>query len=79
MTADDCLICHAPGPHPINLTPPVLTRNMQYQPPCCPNCWEYLFAMLQDLPWIRYQISQYQLKLNHRGYDPTGCYLDSAH
>ena len=72
---DDCVFCKAKGPHPVTLKVPIATRNLLIEPACCEECWDILWIMLQDVPWLRYQITQYQSKARHRNYNIEGCWV----
>lgn len=50
---------------------------MRYPAEACFDCWDKLFCILADLPWIRYQFSQYVIPRNRPGYGPDGLYFNA--
>lgn len=63
-------------PPEVSLYPPIAGRNGAYLPGSCRDCWNTLFTMLNDLPWLRHEISQYKPKTDGRaGYWPDGLYF----
>lgn len=65
---DDCPLMH-------ELPPPLLSADMRHPARICDCCHEKLLAMMLDVPWIRYQMSQYVIPRNRPGYSPNGWYF----
>jgi hypothetical protein len=55
--------------------PPLLSRNIAHPEVVCPDCWDTLSHMITDLPWLRYQITQYVTPYSRRSYGPDGYYF----
>ncbi len=75
---DRCPICmRRPDKAPpiVSLPVPLLSRNALYPAAVCSECNYKLFLMFNDLPWIRYQLSQYVVPAGRPGYGPDGSYI----
>lgn len=71
---EKCILCLTNDAETF-LPSPIASRDTRYQPPACNDCQSRLFVMLWDLPWLRYQITQYREVRGTRNYDPNGVYF----
>lgn len=66
-----CQIADAETQAPV----PIGTADARYPLVVCNNCLGDLFYMLWDLPWLRYQMTQYRRPAGMRNYTPDGRYF----
>lgn len=60
----------------VQLPPPIGSRDTRYHLPACNACAGKLLVMLWDLPWLRYQMTQYRQVLpGTKNYNPEGVYF----